>query len=142
MELDDLYQDVILDHGRHPRHFAELDDATATAEGFNPLCGDRLKVYIKQENGMIVDAAFTGEGCAISMASTSLLLEKVIGMSITEAKQLFSSFVNLVTDKKTAADVALGKLEVMQGVTKFPMRIKCATLGCHAIEEACSKEDT
>jgi nitrogen fixation NifU-like protein len=140
MELDDLYQDVILDHGRNPRHFYEIADATNTAEGFNPLCGDRYKIYVKLSANKIVDAAFTGQGCAISMAATSLLLERIIGKDIVYLAQLSDKYLSLLTEKENNSVADLGKLAVMQGVTKFPMRIKCATLGCHAIRKACGCE--
>lgn len=140
MELADLYQDVILDHGRNPRHFGELATATNVEEGFNPLCGDRYKIYLQIENEIIKDASFTGQGCAISMAATSLMLEAIIGKPVAAANELFNAYINLLTAKSQVDAVDLGKLEVMQGVTQFPMRIKCATLGWHAMHCACGGE--
>jgi nitrogen fixation NifU-like protein len=140
MDLDDLYQDVILDHGRSPRHFYEIVDATNTAEGFNPLCGDKYKIYLKLSADKIVDAAFTGHGCAISMAATSLLIEDIIGKDILYLEQLSNKYLDLLTEKENNSAANLGKLAVMQGVTKYPMRIKCATLGCHALRKACGCE--
>lgn len=140
MDLDDLYQDVILDHGRSPRHFHEIVDATNTAEGFNPLCGDKYKIYLKLSADKIVDAAFTGHGCAISMAATSLLIEDIIGKDILYLEQLSNKYLDLLTEKENNSAANLGKLAVMQGVTKYPMRIKCATLGCHALRKACGCE--
>ena len=138
MELADLYQDVILDHGRHPRNFREITNPTWVDEAFNPLCGDRYKIYVQIADGCIMDASFTGQGCAISMASTSLMLEAVIGKSVAYAEELFQAFTNLLTNKQSAADTDVGKLEVMSGVVKFPMRIKCATLAWHVLHAGCS----
>ena len=137
MELDDLYQDVILDHGRKPRNYGVLEDATNIEKGFNPLCGDKYTVYLKIEDNKINAASFTGEGCAISMAALSLLVEDIIGKPVVEAQKLFTAYIAQLTDKEIPDDVNLGKLQVMKGVKKFPMRIKCATMGCHALQHAC-----
>ena len=137
-DLKDLYQEVIVDHNRSPRNFGKLDDASRTAEGFNPLCGDRLRLYLRVENGVIKDASFEGQGCAISKSSASLLTATVKGKTIEDAETIFSRFHELVTsDIKSAPDTkALGKLAVFAGVREFPARIKCAILCWHTLNSA------
>jgi nitrogen fixation NifU-like protein len=138
--LRELYQDVILDHSRHPRHFGSLPEATHTGEGHNPLCGDRVKIYLVLDNASrIADIKFEGKGCAISQASASLMTDMVIGRTIAEAEKLMGGFLHLV---KGEAEVgALNAedremLEVMAGVSAFPMRVKCATLAWHTMKSA------
>ncbi len=136
-DLRELYQEVILDHTRNPRNFRALPDATATAAGNNPLCGDRVTVYLRMDGDRIVDATFQGQGCAISKSSASLMTEAVKGRTKAEAEALFDRFHELITGKDTAADAqALGKLAVFQGVSEFPLRVKCASLAWHTLKSA------
>jgi len=134
-ELRDLYQQMIIDHGRRPRNFGPLPQADRHAEGFNPLCGDRMTLHLKTRDGVIEDARFEGNGCAISTASASLMTEALKGRSEAEAKALFERFHALVTGQPDGGqgEVALGKLEVLGGVAEFPTRIKCATLAWHTL---------
>lgn len=139
--LDELYQSVILDHNRSPRNFRKPEDATAHAEGRNPLCGDVYDVWLKLEGDRITDAAFQGQGCAISKASASMMTQAVKGKTVEEARELFEGFHNLVTEGPGARGQGLGtrlpaKLEVFQGVRAFPIRVKCATLSWHAMKAA------
>lgn len=139
-DLRELYQSLIMDHGRRPRNFKALADATHVKEGFNPLCGDRLTLFVALQNEQIVDIAFQGCGCAISMASTSLMTEALKNKSVTEAKELFSFFHDMVTlDKGDDIEEALGKLAVLRGVNEFPARVKCATLAWHTLIAALEK---
>lgn len=133
-DLRDLYQEVIIDHGRRPRNFGHLAEANRSAEGFNPLCGDRLTLYLKVEDGIIRAARFQGAGCAISTASASLMTEALPGKTEAEAEALFTGFHALVTDAQAPAD--MGKLAVLAGVREFPSRIKCATLAWHTLHAA------
>ena len=133
-DLRELYQEVIIDHGRRPRNFGPLADANRMAEGFNPLCGDRLTLYLKVEDGVIRAARFDGAGCAISTASASLMTEALTGRTEAEAEALFAAFHGLVTDGPGVAD--LGKLAVLAGVRAYPSRIKCATLAWHTLHAA------
>jgi nitrogen fixation NifU-like protein len=136
-ELDDLYQDVILDHGRRPRNFRVIPDADRKAEGLNPLCGDHFKLYVKLEGERISDIAFEGSGCAISKASASLMTSSVKGKTVAEAEELFARFHQLVTegpDKVPLSD--LGKLAALSGVCEFPTRVKCASLVWHTLRNA------
>jgi nitrogen fixation NifU-like protein len=143
-ELRELYRELILDHARSPRHFGKLADSTHSAEGINPLCGDKLKMYFRiSESGLIDDACFEGSGCAISVASASLLTDTVIGMSTRDALRFFDALVaSLGTDgdsdgdDHTATTVDLGKLKALQGVKEFPSRVKCASLAWHALNSA------
>ena len=136
-DLDDLYQDVILDHGRKPRNFRKLAGATSEVEGLNPLCGDHYKLYVKLEGDRISDLTFEGSGCAISKASASLMTSAVKGHTVAEAEQLFARFHTLVTegpDKVPASE--LGKLAALSGVCEFPTRVKCASLVWHTLRNA------
>ncbi len=131
---DELYQEVILDHNRHPRHFGELANATHQAEGFNPLCGDHYHVTLNlSAQGTIQDIGFTGTGCAISKASLSIMTEALKDKTPAEARDLFDQFHNLVTGKSVEDSAALGKLAVFSGIARFPTRVKCAILGWHAL---------
>lgn len=132
-ELRDLYQELIIDHGRRPRNFGALADANHTAEGFNPLCGDRITLFVKTREGVIEDVRFEGTGCAISTASASLMSEALKGRTEAEAQALFDGFHALVTGHGTVEDPPLGKLEVLAGVAEFPARVKCATLAWHTL---------
>jgi len=138
-ELRELYQSVILDHNKKPRNFRELAVANRTAAGVNPLCGDSVTIYLVVEDGVITDVGFQGSGCAISTASASLMTEAVKGRSVAEAERIFADFHTMVTsDPKTDAvhESELGKLSVFSGVREFPMRVKCATLAWHTMNEA------
>ena len=137
--LRELYQDVILDHSRHPRHFGKLEHATNTAQGYNPLCGDRVTIYlIVGKDGRIADIKFEGKGCAISQASASLMTDMVVGRSVSEAEKLMGGFVNLVKGEKVEGlnEDDRETLNVMAGVSAFPMRVKCATLAWHTMKSA------
>jgi nitrogen fixation NifU-like protein len=133
-ELTDLYQQVILDHCKHPRNFHELPAATCSAQGHNPLCGDQLKLYLVMEGDRILEAAFVGSGCCISKASASLLTEIVKGKSRAEVQQAFTRVHEMVTTGRVSGDV--GKLAVFAGVHKYPARVKCAILSWHALMAA------
>ncbi len=135
-ELRELYQEVILDHNRHPHNFRELDGADRHADGYNPLCGDRLGVYVNLDGDTIVDISFIGSGCAISKASASLMTDAIRGRTLDEARQLFEQFLTLVTDNTAEASPALGKLAVFAGVRDYPTRVKCASLAWHTLRAA------
>ena len=135
-ELRDLYQEVIFDHNRRPRNFGRLEGANRQAEGFNPLCGDKLTLYLKVNDGVVEDVSFEGLGCAISTASASLLTEALKGKTEAEAEALFRGFHEfIVSDAPEAAD-ELGKLAVFSGVREFPARVKCASLCWHTLNAA------
>jgi nitrogen fixation protein NifU and related proteins len=137
--LRELYQDIILDHSRHPRHFGALAEHNHMAEGHNPLCGDRVRVYLQvDDKDRIADVSFEGKGCAISVASASLMTEMLKGRTIEEANSLMGGFLNLVKGEDAGSLDADDKerLEVMAGVSAFPMRVKCATLAWHAMKAA------
>jgi nitrogen fixation NifU-like protein len=137
MDLKDLYRDVIVDHNRNPRNFRAMADADRKAEGFNPLCGDRLTLYVKLDDDRVADVSFDGSGCAISVASASLLTESVKGRTVSEAEQLFETMHSLLTRQDVAVDVpALGKLGALSGVREFPARVKCASLCWHTLDAA------
>ncbi|MEE8350084.1 MAG: SUF system NifU family Fe-S cluster assembly protein [Acidobacteriota bacterium] len=133
--LKDLYQEVILDHSKSPRNFSELSDANRTADGYNPLCGDKVTVFLKLKDDVVEDVSFTGAGCAISTASASLMTQSVKGKTLLEAKELFRRFQDLVTSG-TAEGAELGELEAFLGVSQFPVRVKCATLVWHTMQAA------
>ena len=137
-ELTDLYQEVILDHGKRPRNFGPLEGATASAEGLNPLCGDHLVLQVKVADGRVQEARFTGSGCAISRASASVMTGLVKGKTAAEVEAMFSTFHALVTEGPGAhPDLeALGKLAVFGGVHEFPTRVKCASLAWHTLRSA------
>jgi len=141
--LRELYQEIILDHSRHPRHFGALGGANHVAEGHNPLCGDRVKVYLQvDDQWRIADVSFEGRGCAISVASASLMTEMLKGRTIADAEELMGGFLDMVKGEKAGGlngdDREL--LEVMAGVSAFPMRVKCATLAWHAMKAALENE--
>ena len=137
-ELRELYRELILDHARSPRHFGRLSDATHSAEGINPLCGDKLKLYLSiDDSDQISDAQFEGSGCAISVASASLLTDTVIGMRTDEALAFMDALVaRLAANENADSRVELGKLRALEGVKEFPSRVKCATLAWHALSSA------
>jgi nitrogen fixation NifU-like protein len=134
IEIADLYQELIVDHSRRPRNYRRLENPTHQAEGFNPLCGDKVKVYVDLENNVVRDISFEGEGCAISKASASLMTETIKGKSKAEVEQLFSRFRDLATG--TGDGGGLGKLAVFSGLRGFPARVKCATLVWHTLHAA------
>jgi nitrogen fixation NifU-like protein len=140
-DLRDLYQEVILDHNRRPRNFGPLPTANRRAEGHNPLCGDRVTVYLDLEDGRLRDVAFQGSGCAISTASASLMTEALKGLTLEEARGLFKGFHDLVTLGAAEGSPELGKLAVFTGVREYPMRVKCATLAWHALMAALDAQD-
>jgi nitrogen fixation protein NifU and related proteins len=131
-ELSELYQQVILDHSRKPRHFHVLPEANRTAEGNNPLCGDHYTVFLKLEDGVIRDISFQGSGCAISKASASMMADELKGKTVAAARHYFSQYQNMVTTGKMDEE-AMGKLCAFAGVHHFPMRVKCAILPWHAM---------
>ena len=137
-DINDLYQQVILDHCKNPRNFRELPQCSCSAQGHNPLCGDRLKLFLTLDGDTIKDASFVGSGCCISKASASLLTENVKGKTRAEAEQMFERVHELVTTGKAAGDV--GKLAVFAGVYKYPARVKCAILSWHALMGALKGE--
>ncbi|HXS07969.1 MAG TPA: SUF system NifU family Fe-S cluster assembly protein [Rhizomicrobium sp.] len=142
--LRELYQEVILDHSRHPRHFGALDNATHKAEGYNPLCGDRVTVMLAlDEAGRVADIKFQGKGCAISQASASMMTELLAGRTVEEAEKLMHGFLHLVKGE-AAEDLSPDDrehLDVMSGISEFPMRVKCATLAWHTFKNAVEEGD-
>ena len=138
-DLRDLYQEVILDHNKRPRNFGKLGGANRHAEGYNPLCGDRLTVYLDLEEGKIKDIAFEGSGCAISKASASMMTSELKGKTIPEAEEKFSKFRRMVTSGDADPE-ELGKLAAFSGVREFPVRVKCASLPWHTLEAALHSE--
>jgi len=140
-DLRELYQQVIIDHGRNPRNFGCLDQANHVKEGYNPLCGDRLTVYLLEKDGFVQDSSFEGSGCAISIASASLMTEALKGKTIHEVKSLFDHFHHLVTSGDQTAEEKLGKLAVLGGVSVYPMRVKCATLCWHTTLAAINNKE-
>jgi nitrogen fixation NifU-like protein len=141
MDLRDLYQDIILDHGRHPRNFGALEDASHFAHGHNPLCGDKLTVFLKLENGRVANVRFQGQGCAISTASASLMTEIVLHKTLAEAQALFTSFHMNVTGGELhplppELEEDYERLQPLAGVKSYPTRVKCATLAWHTFEAA------
>lgn len=137
-DLRELYQEVILDHNKRPRNFRRLDPADRTAEGFNPLCGDRLVLYLTLEGDVIKDAAFQGSGCAISKASASMMTDSIKGKTLAQADELFERFHRMVTAPTDATPDTgtLGKLAVFSGIREFPVRVKCASLAWHTLRAA------
>lgn len=135
-DLRSLYQEIIVDHNRRPRNCREIPDADRTAVGDNPLCGDRLTVYVKVREGVIRDIGFVGSGCAISTASASLMTEALLGKTEREAAALFGRFHDLVAGPGREKRASLGKLEALAGVREFPARVKCATLAWHTVRTA------
>ncbi len=139
-ELRDLYQEVIFDHNRNPRNFRVMEDADRKVEGFNPLCGDRLTLFLKLDGDVIQEASFQGSGCAISTASVSLMTDIVKGKTEQEARDLFETFHKMTTGKEEIQLEAVGKLAVLAGVREYPARVKCATLAWHTLDAALKNE--
>ncbi len=135
-DLHGLYQEVILDHSKRPRNFRELAQANRQAKGYNPLCGDKVTIYIRLEGDRVSDISFQGSGCAISTASASILTESLKGKTLAEVENLFHSFHDLVTGKPSSEASTLGKLAVFSGVSDYPARVKCATLAWHTLRSA------
>ena len=141
-ELSELYQQVILDHNKKPRNFHKLENANHSAEGFNPLCGDQLKVYLHVEDDQLKEVSFEGSGCAISKASASMMTQAVKGKTKAEAETLFNEFHRMATgelDEESEAN-HLGKLTIFAGVRDFPARVKCATLSWHTMHAALNEQ--
>lgn len=143
MDLQDLYKEIIVDHNRSPRNFRRIEHPTHQAEGFNPLCGDKLHLYLTVEGDTITDIAFEASGCAISVASASLLTEALKGQSVADADTLFERMRTLFTDQDQVPDIdELGKLAALGGVRQYPSRIKCANLSWHALHAALTDTDS
>ncbi len=141
-DLRDLYQEVIFDHNRNPRNFRVMENPDREVEGFNPLCGDRLTLFLKMQGDEIIDASFQGSGCAISTASVSLMTEIVKGKTENEAEELFHQFHAMTTGKEGEVDLqVIGKLAVLAGVREYPARVKCATLAWHTLDAALKNEE-
>ena len=141
-ELSELYQQVILDHNKKPRNFRRLENANHTAEGYNPLCGDQLTVYLDLENDLVKDVGFEGSGCAISKAAASMMTQAVKGKSKEQVEHLFNEFHSMVMGKlnEETEENNLGNLKIFAGVREFPVRVKCATLPWHTLHAAINKE--
>ena len=139
-ELSELYQQVILDHNKKPRNFHKLESANLFAEGYNPLCGDHLNVYLQLENDAVKDISFEGSGCAISKAAASMMTQAVKGKTKQEAERLFREFHRMVIGEELESSSELGNLRIFEGVRDFPVRVKCATLPWHTMHAALNKE--
>ena len=142
MDLRELHQEVIMDHNRNPRNHYEMADANAEANGFNPLCGDKLTVYLKLQDDQVEAISFKGCGCAISQASASLMTEAVQGKTIAEAQELFERFHAMLTQEGSESPLGVDKLGVLAGVKAYPARVKCATLAWHTVHAALTKSTT
>ena len=142
-DLQDLYQEIVMDHNRRPRNFGILNDATSKAEGFNPLCGDQVTLYLKVLGDEIIDIAFDGIGCAISKSSASMMTEEIKGKTLVEAECIFEAFRDMITRKQgdDFHSEILGDLEILNGVSQYPARIKCATLSWHTLHSAIKDDD-
>ena len=142
-ELSELYQQVILDHNKKPRNFRKLENANHTADGYNPLCGDQLTIYLDLEDGFVKEVGFEGSGCAISKASASMMTQAVKGKSKEQAENLFQEFHSMVTGElnEEIEENSLGNLKIFAGVREFPVRVKCATLPWHTLHAALNKQD-
>ena len=140
-DLSELYQEVILDHNKRPRNFGTLEAPTHHAEGYNPLCGDRLDLFVRVDGDTIADVRFKGSGCAISKASASLMTDALKGHSVAEAHELFERFHRMVTTPPDRPVEDLGKLSVLAGVREFPVRVKCASLAWHTLKAALAREE-
>ncbi len=144
-DLQDLYQDIIMDHNRRPRNFGPVDQPTHKKEGYNPLCGDQIEIELKILDGIVVDVGFTGVGCAISKSSASMMTEEIKGKKLEVVESMFEQFRRMITvnDQMDLDADLLGDLEILQGVSRYPARIKCATLAWHTLHSAIEgDEDT
>lgn len=139
-DLQELYQSLVIDHGRQPRNFYVMEAATHQREGFNPLCGDRFTVYLRVVDGLVKEASFSGQGCAISTASASLMTAALIDLTMPEVENLFQKFHDALCEDKHPDIESLGKLVALAGVKQYPMRVKCATLAWHAMRSAISSD--
>jgi nitrogen fixation protein NifU and related proteins len=139
-DLRELYQEVVVDHSRRPRNFRRIEGPSRSARGYNPLCGDKVNVYVKFQDGRVADVSFEGSGCAISTASASIMTEVVKGKTVEEAEALFQGFHDLVTTGSPSS--SLGKLAVFSNVSDYPARVKCATLVWHTLHSALQGEET
>ena len=143
LDIKDLYQDIIIDHNRSPRNFGKLEHPTRVAEGYNPLCGDRLTVYLNLDANIIKDIRFEGTGCAISVASASLMTDHLKSKTKAEAEEIFQNFHTLLTkDNEQPKGEMLGKLSALSGVKEYPVRVKCATLCWHTLRSALNGKET
>lgn len=140
MDLRELYQEIIIDHNRNPHHHYKMADATHQANGFNPLCGDKLTVYLQIIHDTIESVSFIGCGCAISQASASLMTDAIKGKTIQEAHDIFHQFHQMVTSAEEPPNIVMDKLVVLAGVRAYPARVKCATLAWHTLEAALKKK--
>lgn len=141
-DLNDLYQEVILDHNKRPRNFRTIEGASHHADGYNPLCGDKLSLTVQVDGDQIADVAFVGSGCAISKASASLMTDTLKGKSVAEARALFERFHRMVTTPPDQPVEDMGKLSVLSGVREFPVRVKCASLAWHTLKAALERKDS
>jgi nitrogen fixation NifU-like protein len=140
-QLDDLYRELILDHYRNPRNRRALDDPKIVGEGYNPLCGDEIEVHVRLEGGVVSDIGFTGRGCSISQASGSMMTEAVKGKTVAQVRALAALFTRMMTDPEFVPEKDVGDLEALQGVAKYPVRVKCATLAWHALQDALDRHN-
>lgn len=135
-DLHNLYQQMIIDHSQHPHNFCQMTNPSHSKEGYNPLCGDKIVLYINEKNGLITDACFQGSGCAIATASASLMTDAIKNKTVAQTLEMFDEFQKLITSGQTEQAEKLGKLTVLAGVSEFPMRVKCATLAWHTLKAA------
>lgn len=140
-ELDDIYQEIVLEHSRKPRNFRKQEEADRIQEGYNPLCGDQYTIYISIDGDTISDISFQGAGCAISKASASMMTEELIGKTKNQASRIFEAFRSMITKNNENITEELGDIEVLQGISQYPTRIKCATLSWHAMHAALDEQD-
>jgi nitrogen fixation NifU-like protein len=140
-ELDELYRELILDHYRNPRNRAPLESPAVVAEGYNPLCGDEVELRLNIDGDVISDVSFTGRGCSISQASGSMLTEAIKGKTVAQARALAALFTRMMTDPEFVPEEDVGDLEALQGVAKYPVRVKCATLAWHALQDGLDRHD-
>ena len=140
-ELDELYRELILDHYRNPRNRVPLESPMVVAEGYNPLCGDEVELRLNIEGDVISDVSFTGRGCSISQASGSMLTEAIKGKTVAQARALAALFTRMMTDPEFVPEEDVGDLEALQGVAKYPVRVKCATLAWHALQDGLDRHD-
>lgn len=140
-EFDELYRELILEHYRSPRNRRLLASPDIVAEGYNPLCGDELELHVSFEGDVVSEVGFEGRGCSISQASTSMLTEAILNKSVDEVRALIAAFKAMMTDPEAAPAEELGDLEALQGVAKFPVRVKCATLAWHALEDGLERRE-
>jgi nitrogen fixation NifU-like protein len=140
--LSDLYQEILLEHNSKPRNFRKVDEANQTSEGYNPLCGDQITLYLKVVNGVIDDVGFQGSGCAISRASASMMTQSIKGQSVERAQEIFDAFHHMITEPGCELDYdTLGDLETLSGINEYPTRIKCAVLAWHTMKAALTGDD-